>query len=83
MVGIFRDLPVEAPRVPRVTVTILPGLVQDESFETPNFWDLHTLSSDTIAHSSYTKQGASSYIIRVSDLEKVLHACDPSQSGSS
>ena len=38
----------------------------DKSFETPNFWDLHTrLSSDTTTHLPHTKptlQGASSHI---------------------
>ena len=40
--------------------------IRDESFETPNFWDLHTrLSSNTTTHPPYTKrtlQGASLHI---------------------
>jgi hypothetical protein len=40
---------------------------RDKSFETPNFWDLHTqLSSDTTTHPPHTRvtlQGTSSYII--------------------
>ena len=43
-------------------------MICDESFETPNFWDLHTrLSSDTTTPSPYTKvtlQGDSSCIIK-------------------
>jgi hypothetical protein len=42
-------------------------MICDESFETPNFWDLHTrLSSDTTTHphrAKVTVQGGSSYII--------------------
>ena len=51
----------------KVTTQLTCVTIRDESFETPNFWDLHTRKpSDTTIHPLYTKvtlQGANSYII--------------------
>ena len=51
----------------KVTTQLTSVTIRDESFETPNFWDLHTRKpSDTTIHLLYTKvtlQGANSYII--------------------